>query len=103
MNFPQFLVVMGKVYLSKTPIIVRALEVDTDPFRSLEEGDVLDPKFPYQSAIEALMYLANSTRPNIAFVVNLLARHSVASTKHHWNGVKNILRNLQGTTGLGLF
>jgi hypothetical protein len=37
------------------------------------------------------MYLTNNTRPNIAFVVNCLARHSAAPTMRHWNGIKNIL------------
>jgi hypothetical protein len=49
------------------------------------------------------MYLANSTLPDIAFVVNLLARHSAAPTKHHWVGVKTILWYLNGTRDLGLF
>ena len=49
------------------------------------------------------MYVANFTRPDIAFAVNLLARHSAAPTKRHWTGVKNIFRYLQGTTDLGLF
>ena len=49
------------------------------------------------------MYVANCTRPDITFAVNLLARHSAAPTKRHWTGVKNIFRYLQGTIDLGLF
>jgi len=49
------------------------------------------------------MYVANCTRPDIAFAVNLLARHSAAPTKCHWTRVKNIFRYLQGTIDLGLF
>jgi hypothetical protein len=49
------------------------------------------------------MYLANNIRPDIAFAVNCLARHSVASTIRHWNSIKNILRYLNGTIDLGLF
>ena len=49
------------------------------------------------------MYFANSTRPDVAFAVNLLARHSAARTKHHWVGGKQILRYLNGTKDLGLF
>jgi hypothetical protein len=49
------------------------------------------------------MYLANSTRPDIAFAVNLLARHSAAPMKRHWTGGKQILRYLNGTKDLGLF
>jgi hypothetical protein len=41
--------------------------------------------------------------PNIAFVVNLVARHSAAPTKRHWTGVKCILRYLNGTRYLRLF
>ena len=49
------------------------------------------------------MYLANCTRPDIAFAVNLLARHSANPTRRHWVGVKTILRYLKGTQDLGLF
>jgi hypothetical protein len=49
------------------------------------------------------MYLANSTRPDIAFAINLFARHSVAPTRRHWTGGKQILRYLNGTKDLGLF
>jgi hypothetical protein len=49
------------------------------------------------------MYLANSTWPNIAFVVNLLARYNAAPTKRHWVGVKNVFRYLDGMKDLGLF
>jgi len=49
------------------------------------------------------MYLANSTMPDIAFAVNLLARHNAAPTKRHWTGVKQILRYVNGTRDLELF
>jgi hypothetical protein len=58
---------------------------------------------PFLSAIGALMYLANCTRPGIAFVVNLLSRYSADPTKRHWVGVKTIFRYLKGTQDLGLF
>jgi hypothetical protein len=63
----------------------------------------LGSEYPYLSAIGALIYLANNTRPDIAFAVNLLARFSVAPTIRHWNGVKDVLRYLRGTPDLGLF
>ena len=65
--------------------------------------ELLDPEVPYVSVICALMYLANYTRPNIAFSVNLLARYSSAPTRKHWNDIKHILRYLCGTTNIGLF
>ena len=49
------------------------------------------------------MYLANCTRPDIDFSINLLAMYSSAPTQRHWNGIKHILHYLQGTTDMGLF
>ena len=49
------------------------------------------------------MYLANGTRSDIAFAVNLVARFSSAPTKRHWSGVKRILRYLRDTIDLGLY
>ncbi|RVW67129.1 Valencene synthase [Vitis vinifera] len=71
--------------------------------RLMDDESLLGPEVPYLSAIGALMYLANCTRPDIAFSVNLLARYSSAPTRRHWNGIKHILRYLRGTTDMGLF
>ena len=65
--------------------------------------ELLGPEVPYLNAIEALMYLANNTRPDISFSVNLLARCSSTPTQGHWNGIKHILRYLRGTMDMGLF
>ena len=59
-------------------------------------------KVPYLSVIGALMYLANCTRPDIAFTVNILVKHSANPTHSHWTGEKHILR-YNGTKDLGLF
>ena len=65
-------------------MVIRSLEVDKDPFRPKEENEkLLGPEVPYLSAIGALMYLANCTRLDIAFSMNLLARYSSASTLRH--------------------
>ena len=52
------------------PIAVRSLEVTKDPFQPQEENEeLLDPEVPYLSAICALMYLPNYTRPiSVQFV-----------------------------------
>lgn len=47
--------------------------------------------------------VTNCTRPDISFVVSLLARFSSSPTKRHWNGIKHIFRYLRGTVDLGLF
>jgi hypothetical protein len=44
---------MDKTYLSKTPMVVRVLEKDTDPFQPQQEGEeVLDSKYPYLVPLE---------------------------------------------------
>ena len=77
--------------------------MDKDPFRPKEDTkDILGPEVPYLSAIEALLYLANCTKSDIAFAVNLLTRFSVSPTRRHWNDIKHIFRYLQGSQDLGL-
>ena len=101
--------VLKRFYMDKShplgsPMVVRSLEVTKDPFRPKKENEeLLGPEVQYLSAIGALMYLANYTRPDIAFSVNLLARYNSAPTKRHWNEIKHILRYLRGTSDMGLF
>nr|ACY01923.1 hypothetical protein [Beta vulgaris] len=95
---------MDKAHPISSPMVVRSLNEKDDPFRPREENEeILGPEVPYLSAIGALMYLANNTRLDIAFSVNLLARYINAPTKRHWNGVRHLLRYLRGTQDLGLF
>jgi len=49
------------------------------------------------------MYLANTTRPDIAFSVNLLARISANPTMRQWKGIIQVIRYLKGNEDLGLF
>ncbi|XP_031116595.1 uncharacterized protein LOC116020252 [Ipomoea triloba] len=95
---------MDKSHPLSTPMVVTSLEVDKDAYRPKEDDeDILGPEVSYLSAIGALFYLANCTRLDIAFLVNLLARFSATPTRRHWNDVKHILIDLQGTKDLGLF
>jgi hypothetical protein len=83
---------MDKAYPQRTPMIVSALEKNKDLFRPKQEGEeVLGAEYTYLSAIGTLMYLANNTRPDIAFTVNCLVRHSATPIMHHLNDIKNSL------------
>ena len=94
---------MDKAYSLSSHMVVRSLDVKR-AFRPCEKGEkLLGPEEPYISAIGALMYLANCTRPDIAFSVNLLAMYNSAPTRRHWNGIQHILRYVSGTTDMGLF
>ncbi|XP_033218061.1 secreted RxLR effector protein 161-like [Belonocnema kinseyi] len=48
------------------------------------------------------MYLANVTRPDIAYAVNYLARKQLEPTEDDWNDVKRIFRYLRRSTDLGI-
>ena len=75
---------MDKAHPLSIPMVVRSLNVDKDPFHPADENEeLLGPEVPYLSAIGALMYLANNTRPDISFAVNLLARFSSSPTRRH--------------------
>lgn len=57
---------MDKYHPLSTPMVVSSLYTEKDPFRSREKDEeLLGPEVPYLSAIGALMYLANYTRPDI--------------------------------------
>ena len=73
-----------KVKSSSTPIIVLSLDPEKDPLCLKDDGeDVLEAEVPYLSTIGALLYLSQRTRPDISYVVNLLARYSSAPTRRH--------------------
>lgn len=52
---------------------------------------------PYQEAVGSLLYLAQGTRPDIAFAVNDVSRFNSNFGKAHWTAVKRIFRYLKGT------
>jgi len=52
---------------------------------------------PYLAAVGALMYLATSTRPDIAYTVGCLARFNLNPGMAHWHAVKHLLHYLKGT------
>ena len=75
---------MDKAHPLSSPMIVRFLDAKKDHFRPKEENEaLLGHEIPYLSEIGALLYLAQCTRPDIAFSVNLLARFSSAQTRRH--------------------
>ena len=87
---------MDKTHPLSTLMVVCSFDVKKDPFRPCEKGkELLGLEVPYLSVIGTLMYLANYTRPDITFSVNLLTRYNFAPTQRHWNGIKHILRSFQ--------
>ncbi len=54
-------------------------------------------KFPYQSAVGAIMYAMLGTRPDIAFSITALSQFSSNPGYSHWMALKHLLRYLKGT------
>ncbi|CAI7810444.1 unnamed protein product [Closterium sp. NIES-53] len=64
----------------------------------------VDPSGPYPELVGCLMYLMTCTRPDLAYLLSLLARY-VALGRHrkvHWDAAKRVLRYLCSTSGMGL-
>lgn len=59
-------------------------------------------RIPYQEAVGSLLYLAQCTRPDIAFAVNDVSRFNSNYGNAHWNAVKRIIRCLRATINLKL-
>jgi hypothetical protein len=57
---------------------------------------------PYRRLVGLLMYLANTTRPDILHAVRAAAEFAHNPGEIHWRAVKRILRYLRGTAHYGL-
>jgi hypothetical protein len=54
-------------------------------------------QYPYISVVGSLMYLALTTRPDIAYAAGVLARFNSNPGLAHWQAAKHVLRYLKGT------
>ena len=85
-------------------MIGQTLNLKKDPFCPRDDDEeVLGVKVSYLSAISALLYLAQCTRLDISFTMNLLAKYIFASTQRYWIDIMTIFRYLKSTIGMSLF
>jgi len=57
---------------------------------------------PYASLVGSLLYISTCTRPDLAYVMQVLTRAMAAPTHAHWELAKRVLRYLKGTKTLGI-
>ena len=57
---------------------------------------------PYRELVGSLQYCANSTRPDISFPVNFLAKFNQDPRERHWTAARTILRYLKQTRDYGI-
>ena len=59
-------------------------------------------KIPYLATVGTLMYLATTTRPDIAYSVGVLARFNSNPGWAHWLVVKHLMHYIKGTLDYSL-
>ena len=74
----------------------------TTPLGQDKDGKCFSEDWEYASIIGMLMYLAQNTRPDIAYAVHQCARFTHAPKHSHSIGVKRIIRYIQGTKDKGM-
>src|SRR5690606_5634624 len=70
--------------------------------QSSSEGGNKLTKETYSSAVGALQWIANQSRPDIAHAVNMLARDVKEPTAESLLRARRVLRYLKGTAHMGL-
>jgi hypothetical protein len=60
-------------------------------------GVPLDPGHRYCELIGSLLYIATTTRPDIAQAVGILSRYRCNTTTSHWNTAMSVLHYLRDT------
>ncbi|MBW0464761.1 hypothetical protein O181_004476 [Austropuccinia psidii MF-1] len=72
------------------------------PKMTLDEQEAIMEATPFRLVIGLLAYLASGLRPDLAFAVNYLARHSTAPTRTHWTMLDHLVGYLLKTRGHGI-
>ncbi|KAB2622521.1 hypothetical protein D8674_024703 [Pyrus ussuriensis x Pyrus communis] len=65
------------------------------------KGNVIS-QLEYSQVIGSLMYLMNSTRPDLAYAVSRLSRYTSNLAQEHWDALVRVLRYLKNTLNYGL-
>ena len=78
------------------------LKLSTSMAPQNDEDVAFMKSVPYINAVGSLMYLAITSRPDIAYSVGVLARFNSNPGPLHWKAVKHLLRYCKGTMDIKL-
>ncbi|MBW0544215.1 hypothetical protein O181_083930 [Austropuccinia psidii MF-1] len=84
-----------------TPSTKTPLQAKCNLFILRNNEEVTDAK-DYIGVVGALSYVATGTWPDIAYAVNLLARHAARPGKDHWKCLQHLLGYVHHTNNLSL-
>jgi hypothetical protein len=76
--------------------------IPMQPNLNLAIAEKSDEKLPYRELIGSLLFIARTTRPDIAYAVGKLGQFTSGYDESHWNCAKGILRYLKGTITSGI-
>jgi len=76
---------VGTKYPLSTPIVGRSNKGDDLYHPRKEDKELIDELYLYLAMVRVLLYLAISTRSDIAFAISVLARHNTCPIIRHWN------------------
>ncbi|POM77221.1 Integrase catalytic core protein [Phytophthora palmivora] len=93
--------ILGKLGFENAHAVGNPMEVNSRLI-PLGEKESADSSFPYREAIGMLMYLATSTRPDLAFALGQLSRFVANPSSKHIGTLKRVLRYLAGTLDYGI-
>ena len=68
-----------------------------------QEEDNIRKTILYKCVVEALMYLAVTSRRDICYVVSMVAQYNSNPRQNHWSCTKRMFRYLNDTINNGLF
>ena len=93
--------IMSECSPSATPLpsglLLSAKDCPNTPEEAYEMKDI-----PYHEALGSLIWLQVTTRPNLSFAINLLARFAHNLGKPHWIALKHVLAYVKGMIGYGI-
>lgn len=92
---------LAKLGMQECKSVGTPVDVNSKLVKAVEAEEAVEQQ-QFQSAIGSLMYLSVCTRPDIAYAVCNLAKHTSKPTSVHWTALKRVLRYLQGTVDYGI-
>lgn len=97
----------GKEKVKETPMLTRdGLRKINEEKKENEENEEEEENhkydYSYREITGKLLFLANATRPDISYAVNVISRNQVNPKKEDWDRIKRVIEYLRGSTEKGL-
>ncbi|GBN17458.1 Retrovirus-related Pol polyprotein from transposon TNT 1-94 [Araneus ventricosus] len=91
-RFSEYLIPFFSLPISKGVVFTRS----QCPQTNHEREEIAE--FPYRNLLGCLSFLANPTRPDISYAVNILSQYQNNPGKEHWKGLLRLLGYVKSTS-----